>query len=222
MPKNIVVFSGGLDSTSVLALARHENPSTIAVGFDYGQSHVRELEAAKLITEKLHVPFSRISLKGLLHGSALLGEFELPEGHYSDSTMSKTVVSGRNLLFASAAVSAAQPGDQVWLGVHAGDHPVYADCRPEFWEGLRTLVRDAYGIEIRTPFLNVDKAEGLRQGAAVGAPYADSWSCYAGGDVHCGRCGTCVERAEAFYLAGIDDPTAYADSQFWKDSVAQS
>lgn len=216
----IVVLSGGLDSTSVLALAcqaaKAAQGSVKAFSFDYGQRHSRELEAARQIAQHYGVAHQVVSLRGLMHGSALLGETPVPEGHYAEESMAQTVVSGRNLLFASVAIAKAELGDSLWFGVHAGDHPIYPDCRPEFWSRLASLAQDAYGVRLETPFLVMSKAEALRSGARLGAPYALTWSCYNGGEVHCGRCGTCVERAEAFSIAGIIDPTEYADSTFWR------
>ena len=219
-----VVLSGGLDSTSVLALALEDYPAdqVTAVSFDYGQRHKKELIAAARIAEHYGVRHSVVPLEGLLSGSALLYQEALPEGHYAEDTMKATVVNGRNLLFASTAIAATPEGGEVWLGVHAGDHFIYPDCRPEFWMPLKEVVRGAYQVELVTPFLFKTKAKGLEAGLALGAPVELSWSCYAGGDVHCGKCGTCVERAEAFDFIGADDPTEYEDAEFWRTAVANA
>jgi 7-cyano-7-deazaguanine synthase len=127
------------------------------------------------------------------------------------------VVQGRNLLFAAIACALAEPGDLIWFGVHAGDHPIYRDCRPEFWLGLSKIMQAAYDVSTITPFLGASKADIARTGHALKVPYEMTWSCYVGGAVHCGRCGTCVERAEAFYLAMVPDPTTYADDTFWRE-----
>src|SRR5262245_39397361 len=216
---NIVVLSGGLDSTATLALAQQDDPDTVAITFDYGQRHVRETMAAARVAHALGVPHHIIVLHSLLSGSALLGDGDVPEGHYAAETMRATVVPGRNLLFAAVAVSYAHDGDRVWFGVHAGDHPIYPDCRIDFWMGLAGIVEDAYGVEVVTPRIEVTKAVVVERGVMLGAPLHLTWSCYQGGDVHCGRCGTCVERAEAFHLADLTDPTEYADPHYWREQV---
>jgi 7-cyano-7-deazaguanine synthase len=221
----LVVLSGGLDSTSALALVmagpdQHEDERVTAVSFDYGQRHRRELQAAAAVAGHYGIGHRVVELHGLLHGSALLGDGEVPEGHYAAESMAATVVQGRNLLFASVAISSsAGPGDTVTFGVHAGDHPVYPDCRPDFWHHLAE-VATAYEVGIRTPFLHQSKAEVVGWGDQLRAPLDLTWSCYQGGARHCGRCGTCVERAEAFHLAGVDDPTTYADPAYWKTATA--
>lgn len=227
-PIRTVVLSGGLDSTTVLALAIDAAGGDVsgiqAVSFNYGQRHVRELESAIAVASHYGVRHEIIDLKGLMHGSALLYAGPVPEGHYAEDTMKATVVSGRNLLFASTAIAATPEGGSVWLGVHAGDHFVYPDCRPEFWAPLSEAVKGAYDIELVLPIITISKADALAAGYALGAPVELSWSCYAGGEenggLHCGRCGTCVERAEAFDLAGIPDPTEYADPDFWRGAIA--
>lgn len=213
-----VSFSGGMDSTALLhrAVREHGSGNVHAISFDYGQRHVRELVAAEAVAEALGVERLTLDLRGLLHGSALLGQAEVPHGHYAEDTMAATVVNGRNLLFASALIAQASPGDEVWLGVHAGDHPVYPDCRPEFVESL-ALAAGAYSVVVQAPWVNISKDQIIA--AEPDAPYELSWSCYEGGELHCGRCGTCVERAEAFSLAGTADPTQYADSSFWRQAV---
>lgn len=217
---HIVVLSGGLDSTVTLAHVLHQTGRghTRAVSFDYGQRHRCELDAALAVAAHYSVRHHVESLKGRLYGSALLGHGDVPHGRYDDPSMAATVVTGRNLLFAAQTIGSTDRGDTIWFGVHAGDHPVYADCRPEFWEALGR-VADAYGVTIRTPFLEVPKADIVAEGARLGAPLHLTWSCYEGGRVHCGRCGTCVERAEAFHVAGVDDPTDYADPAYWRAQV---
>lgn len=220
---HLVVLSGGLDSTTALAVARVEKPDhepVVTVSIDYGQRHRRELDRARAISQHYDVPHRVLDMRGLLHGSALLGAGEVPEGHYAHDTMTATVVHGRNLLFVSAAVAATRPGDTLWMGVHAGDHPIYPDCRPEFWQAAHGMVTQAYEVGIRTPFVHATKADVVATGHALDAPLHLTWSCYVGDDRHCGRCGTCVERAEAFALAGISDPTDYADPNYWRTVVA--
>ena len=209
-----VIFSGGLDSTSLLAkvvdIAAQRGEHVQAVSFDYGQRHRVELEHAAQVAEALGVPHLVLDLSGLMQGSALIDpEVDVPLGHYAAPTMALTVVHGRNMLFASTTVAQAQPGDAIYTGVHNGDHPIYADCRPEFWGPFAQAVEAAYGVEVLTPFIDGDKAEAVTVGVEHGAPLELSWSCYNGGLTHCGACGTCVERREAFELAGVTDPTVY-------------
>jgi 7-cyano-7-deazaguanine synthase len=214
-----VVLSGGLDSTCALALTIDSNPERVeAISFDYGQRHVKELERARVIAAHYGIAHTIINLRGVIPfgESALVGQTPVPEGHYAEDSMKATVVPGRNLLFASVAVAHAQPGDSIVFGVHAGDHPIYPDCRPEFWADLADAVERAYIVSIETPFVLMSKADLVARGAYLNAPLAATWSCYQGGEIHCGKCGTCVERAEAFALADIPDPTDYVDAEFWQ------
>lgn len=207
----LVVLSGGLDSTTVLAHVLDQHEQVAAVGFDYGQQHARELSSAASIAAHYGVPYQRVSLQGLFHGSSLLADdpTAIPRADYDADSMASTVVNGRNLLFASAAVAVAEPGDTIWFGVHGGDHHLYPDCRPEFWNMLTVLTHAAYETLLRTPFLLWSKADIAAHAASLNAPIALTWSCYEGGEQHCGECGTCRERREAFRLAGVDDPTVY-------------
>ncbi len=219
---NLVVLSGGLDSTCALALTILGGGETMAITFDYGQRHYVELEAARAVADFFDIEHRIVSLEDLMPrgGSALTSNVPVPEGHYAEESMAATVVPGRNLLFAAAAVAQATAGDSVVFGVHAGDHPIYPDCRPDFWIPLARAVRDAYAVSIETPFIGLTKAELLGVGMGAGAPVQRTWSCYRGEGRHCGRCGTCVERAEAFHLAGVDDPTIYEDPVFWQKATA--
>lgn len=209
-----VSFSGGLDSTALLtrAVRIHGTENVRAVSIGYGQRHSRELDAARRVAAHLGVQRDAISLTGLLAGGSLLGEGDIPEGHYADDNMASTVVHGRNLLFASALISRARPGDEVWLGVHAGDHHVYPDCRPEFIEHLAATAA-TYDVTVRAPWVHMTKADIVA--AEPESPAGLTWSCYKGGELHCGKCGTCVERAEAFAIAGVPDPTHYETADFW-------
>ncbi len=224
MTTAFVSFSGGLDSTATLleAILRHDKENVIAVSSDYGQRHSVELIAAQRVATALGVQRVTVELTGLLSGSSLLDpDLDVPEGHYAEESMSDTVVNGRNLAFISACVGMSKPGDEIWVGVHGGDHFVYADCRENFIEPLGLAISNAYEVSLVAPFVQSDKT-------AIAASFAPSnldiaamtWSCYVGGEIHCGRCGTCVERAEAFHLAGVDDPTDYEDPNYWKEVVA--
>jgi 7-cyano-7-deazaguanine synthase len=233
----VVLLSGGMDST-VLATDLVRNIDTqrdmwqgpgsdrvSAISIDYGQRHVRELAAADAVARTLGIEHRVIDAASVGRGlaSALTDpDRPVPEGHYAEESMAATVVPGRNLLFAAIAIAhAASTGHgTVALAVHAGDHPVYPDCRPEFTSMVSTLAEGTYGVRVAAPYVRMSKAEICAWGSQVGAPLGLSWSCYQGGDFHCGRCGTCVERAEAFHLAKVPDPTTYADAGYWREAVA--
>jgi 7-cyano-7-deazaguanine synthase len=226
MTSALVLLSGGLDSTTLLT--RAVLSSTVsrveAVFVNYGQRHIRERESSILIAQLLGVKWHQLDLTGFGQSvrSALTSrDVDVPHGHYAAENMSLTVVPGRNAVFLSAAAGlAATLGlDQVQAAVHAGDHPIYPDCRPEFMTALGQALRLGYDVALRTPFVTYTKAQIAFLATEYGAPVALSWSCYEGGERHCGRCGTCVERAEAFHLAGAPDPTDYADRDFWRQAV---
>lgn len=222
--KTVVCLSGGLDST-VLAtyLLRSELHDLRTVSFSYGQRHERaELMAARNVAGELEVPHQVLSLNGVTNrfdpaSSQLLAAHPapgVPEGHYAEDTMKATVVPGRNLLMIAAATAyAASHGyGNVAMAAHAGDHPVYPDCRPEFLMAAARATELGYGVHVLFPFADRTKTEIAALGATLGAPMGETWSCYNGGTIHCGRCGTCVERYEAFRDAGVSDPTTYADT----------
>jgi 7-cyano-7-deazaguanine synthase len=218
----VAVVSGGLDST---VLAHHllaDGWTLRLVSFDYGQRHRVELDRARRLGEALDVPHHLVDLRSVgavLSGSALTdGSVEVPDGHYTDETMRSTVVANRNAIFAMVAtgLAVANGCDGVALGIHAGDHTIYPDCRPPFVaaaEHLAKVANEGFIDEqfvLLAPFVAWSKADIVRRGDELGVPFADTWSCYKGGDRHCGTCGTCVERREAFELAGVPDPTEYA------------
>jgi len=213
MSSAMVLLSGGMDSTAALAMLSHDGPVE-AVSIDYGQRHARELAAAGDVANHYCVPWCVVDLRewGAMVPSALTDhDRELPEGHYADESMRATVVPGRNaiMLSVAASIAAARGLETVVTAVHAGDHPIYPDCRPAFIAAMDEGLRQGTGVGVFAPFVNVSKTEIARLGADAGAPFALTWSCYAGGDVHCGRCGTCVERREAFEESGVPDPTTY-------------
>lgn len=215
----VLSLSGGMDSATAVALAVATGDEVRPIGFRYGQRHVRELRSADQLAQHYGLQLTVVDLPTLSGPSLTMGE-DVPHGHYAEETMRATVVQGRNLIFASLLVGQTQPGDQVWLGVHTGDHAIYPDCRPTFTDPLRDAVAAAYTVDLVTPFIDMDKAAIAKLGDELRVPYELTWSCYEGGERHCGRCGTCVERAEAFFLAGVKDPTDYADPDFWKQAVA--
>lgn len=214
--RTVLVYSGGLDSTVLLYEFRQQGHEVRCLSIDYGQRHRRELRAAESICRDLGVEH-RIadlsSIRPLLAGSALTGDAEVPAGHYKDESMKQTVVPNRNMIMLSVAIGWAVSSkcDAVAYAAHAGDHSIYPDCRPEFAEVMRRAAGlcDWHPVELLTPFVDRTKGDIVRIGADLGVPFERTWSCYEGGQLHCGQCGTCVERREAFELASVDDPTVY-------------
>jgi len=227
--KTLVICSGGLDSVSLAHKVAAEHTLTGLISFDYGQRHRKEVEFAAECAHRLGVPhlISDISQTGrLLSGSALTDDVAVPDGHYAEETMKITVVPNRNAIMLAIAfgIAAAQRADAVATAVHGGDHFIYPDCRPAFIDSFQTMQNhavDGYAaITLMAPFVNRPKSDIVTEGARYGTDFARTWSCYKGGERHCGRCGTCVERREAFHIAGIEDPTIYDDTDFWRAAVA--
>lgn len=227
--KTIVICSGGLDSVSLAHLVAAERELTRLVSFDYGQRHRKEIDYAALAAQRLGVPHDVIDMRAIgaaLTGSALTDDIDVPDGHYAEETMRITVVPNRNAIMLTIAfgVAAANGDEAVATAVHGGDHFIYPDCRPAFTEAFDAMQKaalDGYAdVRLYTPFVHRSKADIVTEGARVNTPFAETWSCYKGGTHHCGRCGTCVERREAFDLAGIEDPTLYEDPDFWRQAVA--
>jgi 7-cyano-7-deazaguanine synthase len=216
MEKAVVTFSGGLDSTTLLFWAVRQYEVN-ALTFDYGSKHnKREQAAAKEITDRLKIPHVIIKLpfvNKFFKSSLLQSGREIPEGHYEDSSMRSTVVPFRNGIILSIAAGYAESIEArtVLYAAHAGDHVIYPDCRPEFLKAISEAAhRGTYlGVEIKDPFIDMTKKEIATLGKELEVPFELTYSCYKGGKVHCGKCGTCVERKEAFQLAGIPDPTKY-------------
>lgn len=216
--KTILIYSGGMDSTVLLYHLRAEGQSVAALSIDYGQRHRRELDCAAAICARLGVEHRVADLRGLtplLTGSSLTDpSVPVPHGHYEEATMKATVVPNRNMLLlaTAAAWAIALKADTVAYAAHSGDHAIYPDCREEFAEAMDRAIglADWHAVHLQRPFVGLTKADLVRRGAALAVPFADTWSCYEGGAEHCGRCGTCIERREAFHLAGVPDPTPYA------------
>ena len=215
MSKPIVLFSGGLDSTVLLWSLR---PNVKALLFDYGQRHRKELFQAAAICEQYQIEFEVAQLheiQNLLKGSSQTDPtIPVPEGHYTEESMKATIVPNRNMIMISIAVGwAVSTGStKVLWAAHAGDHAIYPDCRPEFLDAMALAIKTGNAwspVKLEAPFIHKTKAEIVKLGAELHAPLDQTWSCYKGGILHCGRCGTCVERREAFQLVGVVDPTEY-------------
>ena len=237
--KIVTLLSGGMDSSTLLfyLLKSHKGAKITALGFNYGQRHrERELAAASNVAFVANhrypgqVQFAVInleSLTGLLTGSALTDStVDVPEGHYADETMKATVVPNRNMMMLSiaGAVAVSQKAELLAFGAHAGDHPIYPDCRPVFVDLVNTTLRianEGFGhpdLIVSAPFVGMSKTEIAVVGTNyAGVPFDLTWSCYKGGKKHCGACSTCGERREAFRDAGIVDLTEYekSDREFW-------
>jgi len=192
----------------------------MALSVDYGQRHRKELDSASAICRITGISHEVADLRGITHllkGSSLTdSKIDVPDGHYAEESMKATVVPNRNMIMLSVAIGyAISLGAQfVAYGAHAGDHIIYPDCRPEFAAAINTaaLLADWHQVELLRPFIRLTKAEIAKRGAELNVPFELTWSCYKGGERHCGRCGTCVERAEAFNLTGLQDPTEYEDA----------
>lgn len=217
MKDALIVLSGGMDSVTMLY--EYADSIALAVNFNYGANHnAREAECARYNCRKLGIELVEIDLAFMgryFESSLLSGADAVPSGHYEDENMRSTVVPFRNGIMLSVAAGLAESRGlkAVMIANHGGDHAIYPDCRPGFVEAMgRAMEEGTYdGVSILAPFTDISKAEIARIGARLGVDYADTYSCYKGGERHCGRCGTCTERREAFRLAGIPDSTIYED-----------
>lgn len=215
--KGLVIWSGGLDSTSLLFQLRSQGMEISAVHFSYGSKHnPRELEAVTKMSKLFKIPLKLISLDfiGKMFKSALLDNGSpIPEGHYEDENMKQTVVPFRNGIMLSIATGLAESLNipSVFIGAHAGDHTIYPDCRPRFLELMGIAMKHGTwdNISLFAPYQNYNKGEIVSFGQKAFTPFELTWTCYKGGEVHCGVCGACIERKEAFEQAGVSDPTIY-------------
>lgn len=214
--KAVVVYSGGMDSYTVLHTALAAGKDVYALSFNYGQRHSKELDVAAKVCRKFNVPHKIVdisAINSLMAGSSLTSDIDIPEGHYAEDSMKNTVVPNRNMVLLSMAIAYAVSleAPEVFYGAHSGDHHIYPDCRPEFVHAMNAVSKIANydPVEIVTPFLNSSKGEILAAGLAMGLDYADTWTCYNGRDKACGKCGACNERLEAFNEQGVTDPLSY-------------
>lgn len=215
----LVVYSGGLDSTVMLHLLASRGEVKEAVSFNYGQKHVKELLFARQNCDKLGIPLRVVDLSAITDvvfgkNSLTDASLDVPEGHYEAQNMKSTVVPNRNMIMLSiAAARAISIGcNSVAYAAHSGDHAIYPDCRDEFADALDSVLSLCHyePIKLLRPFVDSSKGEIVKIGAKLGVDFSKTWSCYKGGEIHCGKCGTCTERREAFVQAGIPDPTIYA------------
>ena len=214
--KVVVIYSGGMDSFTVLNRAIKDGKEVFALSFDYGQRHVKELKYAAKVCKRLNVAHKVIDISAinqLLAGSSLTDDIDIPEGHYEAENMKSTIVPNRNMILLSLAVGYAVSveASQVYYGAHSGDHAIYPDCRPEFVSKMKDVCQIANyeAVEIFSPYLNVDKTAILTDGIAMSLDYSNTWTCYNGREKACGKCGACQERLEAFANNNITDPVPY-------------
>lgn len=215
MKDSAIIVSGGMDSITLL----YDWKDRIAVGisFDYGSNHnAREIPFAKMHCERLgikHVVIRLDFMHQYFKSSLLEGADAIPDGHYADENMKSTVVPFRNGIMLSIAIGLAESHGlkNVLIANHGGDHTIYPDCRPEFIKAIDEAAQAGtyIGARVVAPYTDITKADIARRGKELGIDYSETWSCYKGGEVHCGTCGTCVERKEALAEAGIEDTTEY-------------
>lgn len=216
--KAVVIFSGGMDSFTVLNMAVKQGYQVFALSFNYGQRHKKELDYAARACANLGVAHKIIDISAinqLIGGSSLTSDIAVAEGHYAEESMKTTVVPNRNMILLSMAVGYAVSlgANKVFYGAHSGDHAIYPDCRPEFVEKMNDVcaIANYEAVEIVTPFLHDSKIAILTAGLNMGLDYGQTWTCYNGREKACGKCGACQERLEAFAQNGGTDPLEYED-----------
>lgn len=214
--KVVVIYSGGMDSFTLLNQALAQGKRVYALSFNYGQKHSKELHYAQKVCDDLGLPHKIVDITAihqLLMGSSLTDDIEIPEGHYEEESMKSTVVPNRNMIMLSLAIAYAVSlkAEAVYYGAHGGDHAIYPDCRPEFIEKMAAVAKIANyeAVDIVAPFQNINKTEILTKGLAMGLDYSKTWTCYNGRERACGKCGACQERLEAFHINGLTDPLKY-------------
>ncbi len=214
---SVIIYSGGLDSTTLLYEERER--IALAVTFDYSSNHAsREMSCAHWHCQHLGIEHLVIDIAFVgryLASSLTAGAEAVPEGDYDDDNMRSTVVPFRNGIMLSVACGIAESRglQRVLIANHGGDHAVYPDCRHDFVRAMDDAMRAGTyeGVRLVAPYTGIAKSDIVKRGAALGIDYGKTYSCYRGGERHCGRCGTCRERVEAFRKAGIIDPTIYED-----------
>ncbi len=217
MKDSVIIVSGGMDSITMLY--EYQERIALGVSFNYGSNHNdRELPFAEMHCKRLGIPHITIDLSFMpkyFKSSLLEGADAIPEGNYDDDNMKSTVVPFRNGIMLSIAIGIAESNHlkHVLMANHNGDHAIYPDCRPEFVEAISAAARTGTYEEVTVvaPYTNISKSDIARHGKALGLDYSETWSCYKGGEKHCGKCGTCRERKEALLEADIVDTTEYED-----------
>ena len=217
MPKIILALSGGLDSTVLLSSTKTLEYECETVSFFYGSKHNEyEIKAAQKIAQYYEVPWRLVNIEGVMkefRSDLMLGGGEIPEGHYKDENMKRTVVPGRNIIFISilSGLAWSLNAEEVWIGIHAGDHAIYPDCRPKFYRYMRDAISAGTDSKVilRAPFLMLDKKCIVERGIINKVPFHFTRTCYKMQEKACGKCGSCIERLEAFSENGIKDSIEY-------------
>lgn len=216
--KTVLIYSGGMDSTVLLYDLIKSGAEVSALTIHYGQKHNKEINHAESITADLGIEHKVVNISSIseIFGTSSLTstENEIPSGHYEEESMKQTVVPNRNMIFLALATawSISLGYDSVSYAAHSGDHAIYPDCRNEFADAMNHAMKlcDWNTISLHRPYVDLTKADIVRRGFEISVPFKDTWSCYQGKKLHCGCCGTCVERREAFHLANTQDPTQYS------------
>jgi len=214
--KAIIIFSGGMDSTTLLYYLLNKGYELEAISYDYGQKHKKELDCAKQICKDLNIKHDIIDISFIgkhINSSLTQDDQEIPEGHYESKNMESTVVHHRNLMMMTIAnaIGLSRGITDIAYAAHAGDHIIYPDCTPSFASSAEITLNISSGkqVKIIRPFIDIDKTDILRIGLNLKVPYEKTWSCYKGNKLSCGKCGTCVERLEAFEKCNTKDPIEY-------------
>ena len=226
--KGIVIISGGMDSTVLAYHIALRGELDALVSVNYGQRHRKELVCAAATARALDVPHILLDLSSItphINNSALTGTGDVPLGHYAEESMKATVVPNRNMILLALATGVAINRGLAFVayGAHSGDHAIYPDCRPEFAAAMDRAIDlcDWTRPALLRPFISMTKADIVRAGLAMDVPFENTWTCYQGDDRACGKCGTCVERLEAFNLADARDPLPYVDRTAWRELLAK-
>lgn len=212
MSSVLVVYSGGLDSYTLLNKAMKKFDRIEAITFNYGQKHNKEIEYAKSNCVELNIKHEvvNLDLENILAGSALVGDIDIPEGNYDKEKMKQTIVPNRNMIMISVAASLVIKNDieYLWYAAHSGDHEIYPDCRPEFIDKMAAVLEicDYHKIKFEAPFQNLSKNEIVATGLSMGLDYSKTWTCYEGKEKPCGKCSACLERALSFEANNTEDP----------------
>jgi len=219
--KLIQILSGGMDSVTLLYYLVKHKCEVKTLSINYGQRHSKEIDFAKYHSNLLNIEHQVADLQGINHllgkESVLINKsINVPDGHYEELVMKKTVVPNRNMLMLAVATSYAisEKFHGIVYGAHAGDHAIYPDCRKEFTDALAKAIQicDWHQVELFRPFINKTKADIASIGKNLNVDFTKTWSCYKGGEKQCGQCATCIERREAFHLSGVEDHTEYKDN----------
>lgn len=217
MKDSVIIVSGGMDSITLLYDKKNE--IALGISFDYGSNHnAKEIPFAEMHCKRLGIKHITINLDFMhqyFKSSLLQGAEAIPEGHYADENMKSTVVPFRNGIMLSIAIGIAESNQlkKVLIANHGGDHTIYPDCRPQFIQAIDAAANAGTFVNVRVeaPYTNITKGDIARIGKRLGLDYTETWSCYKGGEKHCGKCGTCIERKEALQEAGIHDATEYEE-----------